>query len=104
MSDKIEVSRELLEQILGHFFAEDCQECGIGQSEAWAKLRASLGPTRYQVLFPARGGVPAGYRICTKDAAGQWFREGLPMLTPDPSRVKELDYPTTLNRMGKVKL
>lgn len=93
MSDKIEVSRELLERILD----------SIGFGEA-AELRALLGPASYQVLFPARGGVPAGYRICTKDAAGQWFREGLPMLTPDPSRVKELDYPTTLNRMGKVEL
>ena len=96
MSDKIEVSRELLERIVGRdtpAFVEACRE-----------LSQILGPTRYQVLFPARGGVPAGYRICTKDAKGQWFREGLPMLTPDPSRVKELDYPTTLNRMGKVKL
>ena len=93
MNDKIEVSRELLERILD----------SIGFGEA-AELRALLGPASYQVLFPARGGVPAGYRICTKDAAGQWFREGLPMLTPDPSRVKELDYPTTLNRTGKVEL
>lgn len=98
MNDKIEVSRELLAKLV--------EEGRIGEvSEAeWLELRALLGPARYQVLFPARGGVPAGYRICTKDAAGRWFREGLPMLTPDPSRVKELDYPTTLNRMGKVKL
>lgn len=98
MSDKIEVSRELLERVVEHcnFWADIAPEID--------ELRALLGPTRYQVLFPARGGVPAGYRICTKDASGQWFREGLPMLTPDPSRVKELDYPTTLNRMGKVKL
>lgn len=94
MSDKIEVSRELLERLTENW----------NGTQARIELRALLGPTRYQVLFPARGGVPAGYRICTKDAAGQWFREGLPMLTPDPSRVKELDYPTTLNRMGKVKL
>lgn len=95
MSDKIEVSRELLENI-----------CNGGYCKPYLmdELRVLLGPVRYQVLFPARGGVPAGYRICTKDASGQWFREGLPMLTPDPSRVKELDYPTTLNRMGKVKL
>lgn len=98
MSDKIEVSRELLERIYYAF-----QFSGPYEKEARA-LRELLGPTRYQVLFPARGGVPAGYRICTKDASGQWFREGLPMLTPDPSRVKGLDYPTTLNRMGKVKL
>lgn len=100
MGDKIEVSRELLERIAGTYIGGKHRD-GVN---ALAELRALLGPTRYQVLFPARGGVPAGYRICTKDAAGQWFREGLPMLTPDPSRVKELDYPTTLNRMGKVKL
>lgn len=102
MSDKhmLSVERELLETVCNAFEAGD-------QDAAWkaaSKLRALLGPKRYQVLFPARGGVPAGYRICTKDAEGQWFREGLPMLTPDPSRVKELDYPTTLNRMGKVEL
>lgn len=98
MSDKIEVSRELLAKLV--------EEGRIGEvSEVeWLELRTLLGPTRYQVLFPARGGVPAGYRICARDTTGQWFREGLPMLTPDPSRVKELDYPTTLNRMGKVKL
>lgn len=98
MSDKIEVSRELLAKLV--------EEGRIGEvSEVeWLELRTLLGPVRYQVLFPARGGVPAGYRICTKEAGGLWFREGLPMLTPDPSRVKELDYPTTLNRMGKVKL
>jgi hypothetical protein len=98
MSDKIEVSRELLERASRNLCSGE---------EAWKiqdELLELLGPVRYQVLFPARGGVPAGYRICTKDVAGQWFREGLPMLTPDPSRVKELDYPTTLNRMGKVKL
>lgn len=97
MSDKIEVPRDLLERA-----KNACVWVGY-EIEAKA-LSELLGPTRYQVLFPARGGVPAGYRICTKDAAGQWFREGLPMLTPDPSRVRELDYPTTLNRMGKVKL
>lgn len=95
MSDKIEVSRELLENICNGGY---CKPCLMGE------LRELLGPVRYQVLFPARGGVPAGYRICTKDASGQWFREGLPMLTPDPSRVKGLDYPTTLNCMGEVKL
>lgn len=98
MSDKIEVSREFLKRL---------EQAIVNTSQMYPaldELRALLGPTRYQVLFPARGGVPAGYRICTKDAADQWFREGLPMLTPDPSRVKELDYPTTLNRMGKVKL
>ena len=99
MSDKIEVSRELIERLK----TTECRGIIVNE-QALNELRALLGPTRYQVLFPARGGVPAGYRICTKDAAGQWFREGLPMLTPDPSRVKELDYPTTLNRMGKVKL
>lgn len=96
MSDKIEVSRDLLEIYTGVKEGD--------WVEAGHQIRELLGPTRYQVLFPARGGVPAGYRICAKDAAGQWSREGLPMLTPDPSRVKELDYPTTLNRMGKVKL
>ena len=98
MNDKIEVSREFLKRL---------EQAIVNTSQMYPaldELRALLSPTRYQVLFPARGGVPAGYRICTKDAAGQWFREGLPMLTPDPSRVKELDYPTTLNRMGKVKL
>lgn len=98
MSDKIEVSREFLKRL---------EQAIVNTSQKYPaldELRALLGPTRYQVLFPARGGVPAGYRICAKDAADQWFREGLPMLTPDPSRVKELDYPTTLNRMGKVKL
>lgn len=98
MSDKIEVSREFLKRL---------EQAIVNTSQMYPaldELRELLGPVRYQVLFPARGGVPAGYRICTKDAAGQWFREGLPMLTPDPSRVKELDYPTTLNRMGKVKL
>lgn len=101
MSDKIEVSRELLERIAKPL--KKMQD-GLYRRQAIRDLRELLGPVRYQVLFPARGGVPAGYRICTKDVAGQWFREGLPMLTPDPSRVKELDYPTTLNRMGKVKL
>lgn len=102
MSDKpmLSVERELLERLL----RVGLNAVGIGCKTPAEELRALLGPTRYQVLFPARGGVPAGYRICTKDAAGQWFREGLPMLTPDPSRVKELDYPTTLNRMGNVKL
>lgn len=98
MSDKIEVSREFLKRL---------EQAIVNTSQMYPaldELRALLGPSRYQVLFPARGGVPAGYRICTKDASGQWFREGLSMLTPDPSRVKELDYPTTLNRMGKVKL
>ena len=99
MNDKIEVSRELIERLK----TTECRGIIVNE-QALNELRALLGPVRYQVLFPARGGVPAGYRICTKDAAGQWFREGLPMLTPDPSRVKELDYPTTLNRMGKVKL
>lgn len=99
MSDKIEVSRELLVRLCNLHSV-----CWEDIAPEISELRALLGPKRYQVLFPARGGVPAGYRICTKDAAGQWFREGLPMLTPDPSRVKELDYPTTLNRMGKVKL
>lgn len=99
MSDKIEVSRELIERLK----TTECRGIIVNE-QALNELRALLGPVRYQVLFSASGGVPAGYRICTKDAAGQWFREGLPMLTPDPSRVKELDYPTTLNRMGKVKL
>lgn len=94
MSDKIEVSRELLEQLRNV----------CGDPELAQEVNLLLGPVRYQVLFPARGGVPAGYRICARDASGQWFREGLPMLTPDWSRVKELDYPTTLNRMGNVKL
>lgn len=99
MSDKIEVSRELIERLK----TTECRGIIVNE-QALNELRALLGPASYQVLFPARGGVPAGYRICTRDAAGLWFREGLPMLTPDPSRVKELDYPTTLNRMGKVKL
>lgn len=38
----LSVKRELLERILSHDFAEDCQECGIGQSEAWKELRAIL--------------------------------------------------------------
>lgn len=98
MSDKIEVSRDLLERLVTGMWYADSRK-GLAM-----ELETLLGPVRYQVLFPARGGMPAGYRICTKDVAGQWFREGLPMLTPDPSRVKELDYPTTLNRMGNVKL
>lgn len=104
MSDKIEVSRELLERVVRGEPHSSWAALEEDRLKAVEELRALLGPVRYQVLFPARGGVPAGYRICSKDAAGQWFREGLPMLTPDPSRVKELDYPTTLNRMGKVKL
>lgn len=102
MSDKIEVSRDLLERVVESL--EGASLSGYPSPCEVQELRALLGPTRHQVLFPARGGVPAGYRICARDASGQWFREGLPMLTPDPSRVKELDYPTTLNRMGKVKL
>lgn len=34
--------RALLERVVAHDFAEDCQECGIGQSEAWKELRALL--------------------------------------------------------------
>lgn len=34
--------RELLERLMAHEFAEDCQECGIGQSDAWHELRALL--------------------------------------------------------------
>ena len=98
MNDKIEVSREFLMGL------EKAIDNTSQMQPALDELRALLGPVRYQVLFPARGGVPAGYRICTKDFEGNWFREGLPMLTPDPSRVKELDFPTTLNRMGKVQL
>ena len=40
--DGVLVSRELLERVLTHDFAEDCQECGIGQSDAWKELRALL--------------------------------------------------------------
>lgn len=36
------VSRELLDRVLSHDYAEDCQECGIGQSSAWKELRALL--------------------------------------------------------------
>lgn len=103
MSDKIEVSRELLERVVDNRY-RDKENISIARHEALWELMGLLAPVRYQVLFPARGGVPAGYRICARDASGHWFREGLPMLTPDWSRVKELDYPTTLNRMGKVKL
>lgn len=38
----LSVERELLERLMAHEFAEDCQECGIGQSEAWKELRALL--------------------------------------------------------------
>lgn len=34
--------RALLQRVAAHDFAEDCQECGIGQSEAWKELRAFL--------------------------------------------------------------
>lgn len=34
--------RDLLERVASHDFAEDCQECGIGQSEVWKELRALL--------------------------------------------------------------
>lgn len=42
MTDKIEVSRDLLEALIASDFAEDCQECGIGQGEPWKELRALL--------------------------------------------------------------
>lgn len=34
--------RALLERLLSHDFAEECQECGIGYSDAWGDLRAIL--------------------------------------------------------------
>lgn len=34
--------RALLERLLSHDFAEECQECGIGYSDAWSELRALL--------------------------------------------------------------
>lgn len=34
--------RALLERLLSHDFAEECQECGIGYSDAWEELRALL--------------------------------------------------------------
>lgn len=34
--------RALLERLLSHDFAEECQECGIGYSDAWGELRALL--------------------------------------------------------------
>lgn len=34
--------RALLERLLSHDFAEECQECGIGYSDAWEDLRALL--------------------------------------------------------------
>lgn len=34
--------RVLLERLLSHDFAEECQECGIGYSDAWSELRALL--------------------------------------------------------------
>lgn len=34
--------RALLERLLSHDFAEECQECGIGCSDAWGELRALL--------------------------------------------------------------
>ena len=45
MTNKLMLSvelRALLERVVAHDFAEDCQECGIGQSEAWEDLRALL--------------------------------------------------------------
>ncbi|MCJ0972729.1 hypothetical protein MST27_05025 [Pseudomonas sp. PS1] len=39
---KVTVNRKSLERVLRHDFAEDCQECAIGRSEAWAELRAAL--------------------------------------------------------------
>lgn len=40
--DGVLVSRELLGRILGHDYANACQECAIGQSAAWKELRALL--------------------------------------------------------------
>lgn len=34
--------RALLERLLSHDFAEECQECGIGYSDAWGELSALL--------------------------------------------------------------
>ena len=34
--------RALIERLLSHDFAEECQECGIGYSDAWGELRALL--------------------------------------------------------------
>ena len=34
--------RALLDRLLSHDFAEECQECGIGYSDAWGELRALL--------------------------------------------------------------
>lgn len=34
--------RALLERLLSHDFAEECQECGIGYSDAWSELSALL--------------------------------------------------------------
>lgn len=39
---KVPVDRELLERVLQHDFAEDCQECAIGKSEAWSELREAI--------------------------------------------------------------
>lgn len=48
--------RKLAGQVLGHHFAEDCQECGIGQSDAWKELRdlVAAGPTPCEKLQGAQ--------------------------------------------------
>lgn len=38
--------RAALESLLTHDFAEECQECAIGQSQAWKNARREIGPRR----------------------------------------------------------
>jgi hypothetical protein len=40
MTDREKELEAVLRELLAHDFAEDCQECAIGQSEAWAKAKA----------------------------------------------------------------
>lgn len=46
----VSVPLELLERVVAHDFAGDCQECGIGQSEAWKELRALLDKPAESVI------------------------------------------------------
>jgi len=40
--ERLKALEDVLRELLAHEWAEDCQECAIGRSDAWAKAKALL--------------------------------------------------------------
>jgi len=41
--------KHAVSRLMEHDFAEDCQECGIGQSDAWAEVKTIIAGTGVRV-------------------------------------------------------